>query len=77
MLAMIEQFDLPAACRPGLVRLPVATKDLGELAAWPDGEHILAQRLAAAALARQRHLERSAHDTARQDVHPRTPIGLS
>ena len=74
---MIEQFNLPAACRPGVVRLPVATKDLGELAACPDGEHILAQRLSAAALARQQHLGRTADNTTRKAAWSRTPVGLS
>lgn len=55
MLTMLAHLDLPPAAMPGVVRLPLEAKDLGALATCARGEILLANRLAAARVARQRH----------------------
>jgi DNA primase len=76
MLTLLDQLDLPPTLCPAIVRLPLEIKDLGELAAHPDGQAILTGRLAEAFHARQTWPSRTADHTARQADRSLTPAGL-
>lgn len=73
MLTMLGKLDLPRVSMPGVVRLPVKTKDLGELATHPQGAAILGGRLAAASRAR----EKQAHSCAVRSQSPGEAIQRS